>query len=424
MSISVIWVPLLRVPILRTWTNTRHLRCGPHGQVLDASRMVSSPVRVMFVMPRLSVGGCERVLSTLLPELDRDKLAASLVCVGPEWEQFSSLEAKGISCIALDTFGGSLRAYARLVGVIRSERPDVVVTLGIIHRGSTRARMAAMIAGVKRQAVWLHGLPRESVGVRARFTDSLRRLSDRWLIPWTHGCLGVAEAQRRFMTDELHYPAHKVRIIPNGVDPGIFDITSDRQALVEFGIPPGRVVGIVARLDPIKDHSTLFRAIRILVDEMPGVQLLVVGDGPARANLENLCDELGIAGHVHFVGTRSDVPRLLRAVDVVALSSYSEAFPMALLEAMASARPVIATDVGGVNEIVVDRLSGYLVPPRDPVALAAGLRELLSSPERARRMGLVGRARIETELNLANNVAKMQIALTEMAATTQPRKAR
>jgi len=378
----------------------------------------------MFVTPELAVGGFERVLANVLPALDRGKVATSLVCVGPEWEQFPALEAAGIRCVALRPFGGPMRPYARLVSVIRSERPDVVVTLGIIHRGSTRARVAAMIAGVKIQAVWLHGLPLESAGMRARLADSLRRLGDRSLIPWTHRYLGVAAAQRRFMTDEFHYPAEKIRIIPNGVDPDLFDVTPERDALAEFGMPPGNVVGIVARLDRVKDHSTLLRAFRIVVDGIPAARLLVVGDGPVRQNLVDLCEELGLRGHVRFTGTRPDVPRLLRSVDVVALASYSEAFPMALLEAMASARPVVATDVGGVSEIVVDRLSGYLVPPRDPLALAAGLMELLSSPERARRMGLVGRARIETELNLANSVAKMQTALVELAATDLLRKAR
>ena len=152
------------------------------------------------------------------------------------------------------------------------------------------------------------------------------------------------------------------------------------------------MVGIVAALRPEKDHATLLRAARIVIDEMPRVRFLIVGDGPmsppARGAVPRNC---GSTSNVHFAGTRPDVARLLCAIDVFALTSTTECFPIALLEAMACGRPAVCTAVGGIPEMISDGESGYLVPPRDPTQLADRLVSVLSDPQTARRMGRAGR---------------------------------
>jgi glycosyltransferase involved in cell wall biosynthesis len=243
----------------------------------------------------------------------------------------------------------------------------------------------------------------------------VRRTLDRALIGWTSGYFGVAEAQRRYLVDELGYPDDKIRIIHNGVDPALFDVNTDRGVLAEFGFTEGDpVVGILAGLRREKDHSTLLRAARIVINEMPRVRFLIIGDGPLRPQLEALCTELRITSNVHFGGARSDVARLLRAIDVFTLTSTTECFPISVLEAMACARPAVCTAVGGIPEMVSQGETGYLVPLKNPHQLAARLASLLSDPQTAHRMGRAGRARIEAEFNLDRSVEAAQTAIEDI----------
>lgn len=366
--------------------------------------VLGRPIRVLFVVPDLRVGGAERHVTTLLPRLDPRRFTPSVVCIGKEGELFPDLSADGIDATALH-LGGKLagvRALGKLVSVIRRGRPDIVVVRG--YNAEMLGRIAARIAGVRHTVMWMHNIgdpePRSVV----------RTTVDRALTRWTSAYFGVAEAQRRYLADELGYPGDKIRIIHNGVDPALFDVESDRRALTEFGwAQSDPVVGILAELSPIKDHATLLRAARIVVDEMPRARFLIIGDGACRRQLQGLCAALRITSNVHFTGVRHDVGRLLRAIDVFALSSVTvECFSIALLEAMACARPAVCTAVGGIPEMIENGKTGYLVPPGDPQRLAIRLTELLSDPHTARRMGLAARARVESEFSLARSVERAQ----------------
>jgi len=179
-----------------------------------------------------------------------------------------------------------------------------------------------------------------------------------------------------------------------------------------------KVVGILAVLRPEKDHATFLRAARLVVDRVPDAKFLVVGDGPMRPEIERLIRELGLDDHVVLTGSRSDVPDLLRAMDVFVLSSSTvECFPNALLEAMAAGRPAVCTAVGGVPEMIEDTVTGYLVPVHDPGALADRLVHILSDSELAHRMGEAARARVEALFSLRANVSATEHALEELVCT-------
>ena len=152
----------------------------------------------------------------------------------------------------------------------------------------------------------------------------------------------------------------------------------------------------------------------MVIDKMPDAKFLIVGDGVTRAQLESLCADLQITPNVHFTGARHDVARLLTAIDVFALTSTTEAFPISLLEAMACGRPTVCTAVGGVPELLTDGETGYLVPPKDPQQLATRLVSLLSNPETARRMGRAGRQRVEAEFSLDRTVARAEQAIEDV----------
>jgi glycosyltransferase involved in cell wall biosynthesis len=368
------------------------------------------PIKVLFVVPDMRVGGAERHVTTLLPRLDPERFAPSVVCIGKEGELFGDLLAAGIDARALHLEGKrhAARALRELISITRRERPDVVVVRS--YNAETLGRIAARAAGVEHTIMWVHNIgdpkPRSAV----------RTTVDRALTRWTSAYFGVAEAQRRYLVDELGYPDDKIRIIHNGVDPALFDVNTDRGVLAEFGwAEDDPVVGILAELSPIKDHGSFLKAARIVIDEMPRARFLIVGDGECRAQLETLCAELRITSNVHFAGVRRDVARLLRAIDVFALSSVTvECFSIALLEAMACARPAVCTAVGGIPEMINDGVTGYLVPPTDPQQLAARLTDLLSNPQLARRMGRAGRDRVEAEFSLDRSVEAAQRAIEDV----------
>ncbi len=370
--------------------------------------MSGRPIRAMFIVPNLWVGGAERHLTTLLPRMDPARITPSVVCIGEAGPLFADLPAAGIDATALHLGKRqAARALRELVSITRRQRPDVVVVRG--YNAETLGRFAARVAGVEHTVMWVHNnsniVPRRWV----------RRTVDHALIRWTSAYFGVAEAQRRYLVDELGYPDDKIRIIHNGVDPALFDVNTDRGVLAEFGFAEGDpVVGIVGTLRPVKDHGTLLRAARIVINEIPRARFLVIGDGPIRPQLEALASELAITPNVHFAGWRRDVAQLVNEMDVFAMTSTTECFPMALLEAMACARPTVCTAVGGIPEMINHGESGYLVPPKDPQQLAARLVSLLSDPQNAHRMGRAGRNRVEAEFSLDRNVEAAQRAIEDV----------
>ncbi|MBS9374375.1 glycosyltransferase [Rhodococcus sp. B50] len=380
---------------------------------------MSRPLRLMYVVPDLGVGGAERHVTTLLPRLDAQRFTSCVVCIGEPGALFSDLAESSVPATALRRSKRQMvRAVAELVREMRRFRPDIVVTRG--YNAETLGRAAAFLSRVPHVVVWVHhcGDPEP----RGR----LRRLVDRCLDPITDAYFGVAEAQRAFMTDDLGYPPEKITVVYNGVDPSLYGTADDRSVLPELGTAgDAPIIGIVAALRPEKDHACFLRAARRVVDVRPDARFLVIGDGPCREDLETLVDRSGLRANVVFTGSRDDIPRILRALDVVVLSSYSiECFPMALLEAMASGRPAVCTAVGGVPEMLVDGVTGRLVPARDARALADGMLELLDDPELARKMGRAARERVESEFTLRRSVEGAEAALEEAARSPLVRPAR
>jgi len=368
------------------------------------------PIRVLFVVPALPVGGAERHVTTMLPRMNPARFTPSVICIGEEGELFSTLRAAGIEAAALRLHKRqAVRALIELVMMMRRTRPDVVVVQG--YNAETLGRIAARIAGVKHTINWVHN----ASGLVQRGT--VRRTVDRALTRWTSAYFGVAEAQRPYLVDELGHPDDKIRVIYNGVDLAQFRTSTDRGVLAEFGFAENDpVVGIVAVLRPEKDHVSLLRAARTVVDELPRARFLIIGDGPTRPQLEALCTELQLTPNVHFAGSRDDVARLLPAIDVFVLTSTSECFPISVLEAMACARPAVCTAVGGIPEVINEGETGYLVPPKDPPQLAARLVRLLRDPQTARRMGGAARARVEAEFDLDRSVAAAQEAIEDVVS--------
>ena len=368
--------------------------------------MRSTRIRVMYVVPDLGVGGAEQHVTKLMPNLDRSKFDTAVVCIGAEGKLFGALAASDVRAVALHrSKRQAVRALGDLTREMRNFAPDVVITRG--YNAEMLGRIAAWLTRVPRSVVWVHNYG--DTGPRG----AVRRIADRVLDRVTSAYFGLARAQIDYLVDDLQYPPGKIRIIHNGVDPDGFQWTDDRSAVSDLGVGESdKVVGIFAMLRPEKDHDTFLRAARLVVDRVPDAKFLVVGDGPMRPEIERLIRELDLDDCVVLTGSRSDVPDLLRAIDVFVLSSYTvECFPIALLEAMAAGRPAVCTAVGGVPEMIEEPTTGYLVPPRDPDALADRLVRILSDSELAHQMGQAARARVETLFSLRASVSATEHAL-------------
>jgi glycosyltransferase involved in cell wall biosynthesis len=219
-------------------------------------------------------------------------------------------------------------------------------------------------------------------------------------------------------------PRERIVVVPNFVDDHAFDVASpgSLDALRrELDVPvDALVVGIVARLHPVKDHATLIKAIALLEPQFPTLLLVLIGSGPLRAELEALAAAEGVESIVRFAGLRTPPPNLHSIFDVSVLCSLSEGFPNTIVEAMAAARPVVGTNVGGVPDAVREGVNGRLVPARDPAALAAALIPLLRDRELRQRLGAAGQRIAREEYSAATILPRLGALYDQLARRDLP----
>lgn len=208
--------------------------------------------------------------------------------------------------------------------------------------------------------------------------------------------VAVGECVKRALVDYEGFPAERIEVVYNGVDLDRYRAADEirPRARQDLGLSDDDfAIVMVARLDPIKDHATALAAMAAVRSRCPHAKLLIAGDGPERAAIERRREELGLSAHVRLLGQRSDVDRLLAAADLFLLCSVSEGIPLTVIEAMGSARPVLATRVGGLAEVVISGQSGWLVEPSNSGALADAIVTLASDPTLRLRLANAGQAR-------------------------------
>jgi glycosyltransferase involved in cell wall biosynthesis len=358
-------------------------------------------IRIVHVAGSAEWGGGERYLELLARHLDRDAFALEVIAPA-EGALRARLGGLGVATHVVD-LGAlvSLRAVARLAGTLRRLGPDVVQSHGA--RSNFYTRLAARLAGVPAVVSTIHNALADYPVGAPRL--ALYRAMDRVTRPLASLSLCVAEALAR---DE----GHRSVVIHNGIDVDDFDPEGARaradRARTPLGLDGRPVMGFVGRFTPQKDPLAFVRALAALRRTHPDVQGVLVGDGPLRREVEDAARALGVAAACRFLGEREDVATLLAAMDVFVLSSVSEGFPFAVLEAMAMERPVVATAVNGVPEIVEDGVTGRLVARGDGEGLARAVVETLAAPEAAHAMGRAGRRRVLERFTAQRMVAETQ----------------
>ena len=368
-------------------------------------------------------GGAEHLALSIATHLDPERFDSTL-CVS-RWprggalgagsqETLRCISASGVKLLPLGRRGRSdIWAWGRLIRFLRDQRIDVLHShkFGPNVWGTLLGRAAGLPVVLAHEHSWSYeGKP-------------LRRFLDRNLIARAADrVIAVSREDQRRMVEVEGIPTARTLFVPNGISRVARISETDVRA--ELGIAPtALVIGSVGSLYPVKAFDVLLRAIAALSRLRPDIQVLIAGEGPEREALEALIQDLALDGSVHLLGLRTDVPDVLRTVDIAVCCSTSEGSPLSVMEYMQAGLAVVATAVGGVPDLIEPGVHGLLVPPDDPPALAAALAELLAEPDRARAMGDRGRERQRAEFDIDVLVGRLETLYLELLAAHRERNA-
>lgn len=357
---------------------------------------------VVFLETELRLGGTEKVVTQLIERLDRTKFRPILCCVYRPGVLGEKLKEKGIPVVSgLSKSRWDLRVGWHLFQLLRREKADVlfIVNQPLLQFWGT---WCGLLANVPVRIVSIR-----NIGKMTR--ANLRRWVHRLTSPGLTRIAALSEGHRSLLKEQYQLPDHKIEVVANGVDMSRFEQTGSGYPLRGFEAPAGvPVVGLVAMLRPEKNPTMFLMAAKEVLADVPDALFVLAGDGPERGKLEELVDLLELGPHVHFLGARDDVPAVLHRLDVAVLSSDREGLPNAVLEYMAASKPVVATAVGCVPEIVEEGKTGFLVPPGDWKAMAGRISFLLKNRKAAQEMGLAGREKVKTFYTVEQMVSRTE----------------
>ena len=386
--------------------NTGSERRSVPGSGQTAPPPPGDALRVMHVVFTFHAGGMELGVLKLVNRLDPHRIQSS-ICSTRAGGGLAPLLAPHVSLFELRRRNGNdLRLVWEMYRLFRRERPHIVHThaWGTLLEGLIAARMAGV-------PVVVHG---EHGTLQLRWRQ---RLFQRFGWSRVDRLLSGSTRLAQRMAHEVAIPPDRIQTIRNGVELSRFQrrITT-KEARRELALPDSTpVVGAVGRLVPVKDHVSLVEAVAMLGRDGLAPVLVIAGEGPERDAIHGRARALGLDSQVRLLGHRTDIQTVFAALDVFVLSSRSEGLNNTILEAMAAGLPVVATRVGGADEMVIDGVTGFLVPATAPDKMADALKQLLSDLSMRLAMGQAGRARAETEFDLDRTLLKYERMYTELA---------
>jgi glycosyltransferase involved in cell wall biosynthesis len=342
--------------------------------------LIVTPPHIALLTTTLDVSGAERVLALLADGLAEAGYRVSVI--GLQRRSGALAAAIGDRRVTVDDLGLSnpfgllgLPGFHRWLA-----REHVTVVYSFLFHAHLVGRLAARVAGVP--------LVLTSQQV-AGWGGPFRRFLERRTARWSDEFIAVSASVRDDLISRLRVPAERVHVIPNAIR--VADFTPADPPFAHAG--DDVVIGSACRLAPEKDHASLIRGFALLKKAHPRVRLKLAGSGALRPAIESLVHELGLEHDVELPGRLDDVRAFYQQLDVYVQPSRTEGLPCAVIEAMSMSRPVVATDVAGNRDAVVDGVTGVLVDPESPAAWCHALSALIRAPERAREMGEAGRRR-------------------------------
>lgn len=365
---------------------------------LDAIRL--KPMRtILYLSTSSGPGGAERVISNLAASLNPDRYRAVLCLFRPGWLQERS-ESRGIRTFIIPTHGMTDWRWAiQFKRLLRQERVDLVHA----HEfdANTQGTFVAALSGIPLVAT-VHG--------KNYFWERFRRrLAYRWVSRRTT-MVAVSQNLKQFIVEKVGVAPERVKVLYNGVDAlPHYDRVDVDDCKKELGMPENhQIVGVVGNLYPVKGHQYLIDGLPSILAKCPNTSFVFAGRGELEGELKAQVHRLGVETKVFFLGLRQDIPRILAMLDVFVLPSLSEGLSMAILEAMSVGKPVVATQVGGNPELVLNGETGFLVPPRDSQALASSVVALLTNRQQAAQFAERAKRRAEGQFSLRTMVSSYQ----------------
>ena len=381
------------------------------------------PKRIAYLTESFTMGGVERSTTLLLRHLNRTLYDPILICSDlPSIDlMVDEVKALGVPVIRTPLLASgrsclSLFQIFSLVWLFKQHQLDILHIQILGGTGGRLAALAGRLAGIPVIIKTVRGAIRERLSWPVR---RVLRLLDRGVWCYTT----ASESNRQLQIENVDRLPEKVKTIYNAIDLTPYLTAMDvEEARLQLALPQhGPIIGTIARLEPQKGIEYFLDMAQRVYAHLPEAHFFIVGEGEYRASYEEIARSHGMQSYVTFAGYRSDIARCLAAMDVFVLASRFEPFGLVLAEAMASQRPIVATHVGGIPEVLEDGVSGTLVPPEDGKALAAAVLSYLAQPQLASRHAQAGQARAKRRFSIERLMFDMEALYAEAYAATQKR---
>lgn len=360
---------------------------------------------IVHVIYRLGIGGLENGLVNLINTMPRERFRHCIVCLKDSSDFAMRIRRADVPIYALNRKEGrDWKLKFRVYRLFRELKPDIVHTRNL---AAIECQLPAFLAGVRGRVHSEHGWDvYDPLGDNRKY-QLLRRV----YAPLIHRFIPLSQELEDYLREKIRVPQRKITRICNGVDTRRFRGDPDRRVRIadSFFQEPGQVlIGTIGRMHGVKDQTTLVRAFLYLLRARPDwrktIRLILIGEGPLREEAIRLLDAENALDLAWLPGARNDIAEILRGLDLFVLPSVAEGISNTILEAMASALPVVATDVGGNADLVVDRVTGRIVPKQDPEAMAKAIAFYIENPDVRQDHGRSGLERIEKEFSLSSMV--------------------
>jgi len=357
-------------------------------------------IRIAHIVYGLKVGGAEKLIWYIASRPDRSRYESVVVALSTGGALEEIFRASGVPVhFIAKRHRYDVSVLIGLARFLRREQIDVVHTH--LFGGDIWGRTAAALSGVPLVVSHMHAVD--------LWLTAPQRALERWTSRFAHRLIAVSEEVKQFCVSPMGIPEEKISVVWSGIDCARLPAVVNRgRKLRELGIPErARLVAVACRLEAEKDLSTWLRAARLISRESPGAEFVIAGEGSQRGELQELSRNLGISEKVHFPGLRTDVDEIFSVSDLIMFSSRYEGLSLALMEAMASGKAVITTDIGGNRALVADGRSGVLVKPGDAEGLAGAAVRLLEDEKKRQRLGEAARLAIRERCDIGRCVGEI-----------------
>ncbi len=368
--------------------------------------------RILHLTTDSKIAGAERLLIGIAKEHDRSKFELFFCVLKGRGDLNKEIEDLGIKIFSLNckSFLDAPRAILNIIFILKKYRINILHT-HLFHAGIL-GHFAALFAPKT-----LVLMTRHYSNYTHLYGTAFQRLLDRWSLKATKYIIAVSYGVLKALTQLEVVDLKKIIVIHNGIDLNQFNLSFGAGTRIrnELNINKNiKIIGAIGTLHPRKGHEYFVHSAEIVCRKRKGVKFIIIGDGIAERRLIELRDSLGLREKMIFTGYRKDAPYLLSMMDILVQPSLEEGFGLTIIEAMVLSKPVIATNVGGIPEIVEDKVSGLLVPEKDPEAIAQAINYLLDNPDKMTQLGANAKIRVFDKFSLSAMVRKYEIVYGEL----------